>query len=129
MDINLEHACSSVQRIDLLIRHQVYNIKQAKRDIDAVYSMGLFDDVNILPSPSEDSNMENPKVRQRWLVPCAHQSLLFCGCPKGHYYLIVPAAQVLPPAGNMPFRQCNAATATTHAQHATRQRPAPSPDT
>jgi hypothetical protein len=40
----------------------VYNIKQAKRDIDAVYSMGLFDDVNILPSPSEDSNLENPKA-------------------------------------------------------------------
>ena len=42
----------------------MYNIKQAKRDIDAVYSMGLFDDVNILPSPSEDSSMENPKVRR-----------------------------------------------------------------
>ena len=45
----------------------MYNIKQAKRDIDAVYSMGLFDDVNILPSPSEDSNLENPKV---WLLSC-----------------------------------------------------------
>ena len=42
---------------------QVYNIKQAKRDIDAVYSMGLFDDVNILPSPAEDTTIENPKAR------------------------------------------------------------------
>lgn len=41
---------------------QVYNIKQAKRDIDAVYSMGLFDDVNILPSPAEDTTLESPKV-------------------------------------------------------------------
>ena len=59
----------AVQLSDLSLRQQVYNIKQAKRDIDAVYSMGLFDDVNILPSPSEDSNMENPKVRQRRLAP------------------------------------------------------------
>lgn len=43
---------------------QVYNIKQAKRDIDAVYSMGLFDDVNILPSPAEDTTLENPKVHR-----------------------------------------------------------------
>ena len=41
---------------------QVYNVRQAKQDIDAVYSMGLFDDVNILPQPSEDSTMEQPKV-------------------------------------------------------------------
>ena len=41
---------------------QVYNIKQAKRDIDAVYSMGLFDDVNILPAPAADTTLENPKV-------------------------------------------------------------------
>lgn len=32
---------------------QVYNLHQARRDIDAVYSMGLFDDVNLLPQPSE----------------------------------------------------------------------------
>ena len=61
---------------------QVYNIKQAKRDIDAVYSMGLFDDVNILPSPSEDSNMENPKVSQNdglcHAIPHAH--LAGCRC-------------------------------------------------
>ena len=41
---------------------QVYNVRQAKQDIDAVYSMGLFDDVNILPQPSEDSTLEQPKV-------------------------------------------------------------------
>jgi outer membrane protein assembly factor BamA len=41
---------------------QVYNVRQAKQDIDAVYSMGLFDDVNILPQPAEDSSLEQPKV-------------------------------------------------------------------
>ena len=41
---------------------QVYNVRQAKTDIDAVYSMGLFDDVNILPQPAEDSTLEQPKV-------------------------------------------------------------------
>ena len=37
-------------------------MRQAKLDIDSVYSMGLFDDVNILPQPSEDSTLEHPKV-------------------------------------------------------------------
>ena len=41
---------------------QVYNVRQAKTDIDAVYSMGLFDDVTILPQPSEDSTPEQPKA-------------------------------------------------------------------
>jgi hypothetical protein len=40
----------------------VYNVRQAKTDIDAVYSMGLFDDVTILPQPSEDSTPDQPKV-------------------------------------------------------------------
>ena len=35
-------------------------MQQARRDIDAVYSMGLFDDVKILPQPAEDSTLENP---------------------------------------------------------------------
>jgi hypothetical protein len=41
----------------------VYSTRQARADIDAVYSMGLFDDVNILPQPAEDSTLENPKAR------------------------------------------------------------------
>ncbi len=41
---------------------QVYSLQQAKRDIDAVYSMGLFDDVSILPQPAEGSTIDNPKV-------------------------------------------------------------------
>lgn len=56
---------------------QVYNIKQAKRDIDAVYSMGLFDDVNILPSPAEDTTLENPKARPTpydLTASCAHRT-------------------------------------------------------
>ncbi len=42
-------------------------------DIDAVYSMGLFDDVTILPQPAEDSTLEHPKVRAIHLpdsTPC-----------------------------------------------------------
>ncbi len=41
---------------------QVYSAQQARSDIDAVYSMGLFDDVNILPQPAEDSTQEQPKA-------------------------------------------------------------------
>lgn len=40
----------------------IYNIRQAKRDIDAIYSMGLADDVNLLPQPAEDSAVDHPKV-------------------------------------------------------------------
>ena len=35
-------------------------MQQAHRDIDAVYSMGLFDDVKILPQSAEDSTLETP---------------------------------------------------------------------
>ena len=36
---------------------QVFSTSQAKQDIDVVFSMGLFDDVNIIPQPTElDSN-------------------------------------------------------------------------
>ena len=41
---------------------QVYSAQQARSDIDAVYNMGLFDDVNILPQPAEDSTQEQPKA-------------------------------------------------------------------
>ena len=37
-------------------------MRQAKTDIDAVYSMGLFDDVTILPQPSDDSTPDQPKA-------------------------------------------------------------------
>ena len=43
-------------------RAQVYSTRQARADIDSVYSMGLFDDVNILPQPAEDSTLEHPKA-------------------------------------------------------------------
>ncbi len=43
-------------------RAQVYSTRQARSDIDSVYSMGLFDDVNILPQPAEDSTLEHPKA-------------------------------------------------------------------
>ena len=60
---------------------QVYNIKQAKRDIDAVYSMGLFDDVNILPSPAEDTTIENPKARLILLSESCPNRYLTCTLP------------------------------------------------
>jgi hypothetical protein len=41
---------------------QLYSDRQAKKDIDAVYSMGLFDDVNIKPVAAEDSTLDQPKV-------------------------------------------------------------------
>lgn len=44
---------------------QVYSTQQARSDIDSVYSMGLFDDVNILPQPAEDSTLEHPKACTR----------------------------------------------------------------
>lgn len=41
---------------------QVYSTRQAKADIDAVYSMGLFEDVHILPQPAENSTVDHPKA-------------------------------------------------------------------
>ncbi|KAF8072573.1 OEP80 [Scenedesmus sp. PABB004] len=41
---------------------RVYSLRQAKADIDAIYSTGLFDDVNILPQEAEDSTETAPKV-------------------------------------------------------------------
>jgi outer membrane protein insertion porin family len=55
-------------RPDIVLRHlttqpgQVYNLKQAKKDIEAVYSMGLFEDVSIRPQPAEGSTVEAPRV-------------------------------------------------------------------
>ena len=47
--------CDSLQRLPTLL--QVFSTSQAKQDIDVVFSMGLFDDVNIIPQPTElDSN-------------------------------------------------------------------------
>lgn len=43
---------------------QVFSLQQGKRDIDAIYSMGLFEDVAMRPQPAEGSSLENPKVRQ-----------------------------------------------------------------
>lgn len=41
---------------------QVFSLHQGRRDIDAVYSMGLFEDVSMRPQPSEGSSLEHPKV-------------------------------------------------------------------
>lgn len=42
---------------------RVYSLRQAKQDIDSVYSTGLFEDVNIVPQEAEDSTEQQPKVR------------------------------------------------------------------
>ena len=55
-------------RPDIVLRHlttrpgQIYNLHQAKADIEAVYSMGLFEDVSIRPQPAEGSTVEAPRV-------------------------------------------------------------------
>lgn len=41
---------------------QVHSLKQSKTDVEAVYSMGLFEDVSIRPQPAEGSTVENPLV-------------------------------------------------------------------
>lgn len=41
---------------------RVYNLRQAKADIDSIYSTGLFEDVNITPQEAEDSTESHPKV-------------------------------------------------------------------
>lgn len=42
---------------------QVYNLKQAKRDIASIYATGLFEDVNITPKESDSSTESSPQVR------------------------------------------------------------------
>ncbi|CAD7697055.1 unnamed protein product [Ostreobium quekettii] len=40
----------------------VYNMRQGKRDVEAIYSTGLFDDVNITPQSSPGMDPQRPKV-------------------------------------------------------------------
>ncbi|KXZ54331.1 hypothetical protein GPECTOR_5g414 [Gonium pectorale] len=42
---------------------QVYNLKAVRRDINAVYSTGLFEDVNVSTREAEDSTETQPKAR------------------------------------------------------------------
>jgi hypothetical protein len=57
---------------------QVYNMKQAQADIESVYSMGLFDDVNILPSPAEDATPDAPKVTPSCSCYITHAFFYLC---------------------------------------------------
>ena len=59
---------------------QVYSMRQAGRDIDTVYSMGLFDDVKFLPQQAEDSTMEAPKVDLTLQVKERKNGGLSAGC-------------------------------------------------
>jgi hypothetical protein len=61
---------------------RVYNLRQAKQDIDSIYSTGLFEDVNIVPQEAEDSTESHPKVLPLLLL----QVLLVLAnrlCPQG----------------------------------------------
>lgn len=55
-------------RPDIILRHlttkpgQVYSFRQAKEDIDSIYSTGLFEDVTIVPQETEESTEQNPQV-------------------------------------------------------------------
>ena len=55
-------------------------MRQARRDIDAVYSMGLFDDVKFLPQPSEDSSLESPTIDLTLQVKERKNGGLSAGC-------------------------------------------------
>lgn len=49
---------------------QVYNLNQAKKDIDAVFGLGIFEDVSIKPTTAPGSTMEDPRVRPyTWAIP------------------------------------------------------------
>jgi hypothetical protein len=64
----------------------VYSLRQAKQDIDSIYSTGLFEDVNIVPQEAEDSTEQQPKVWQQHLAQpaaacaAAAAALHVCGC-------------------------------------------------
>lgn len=51
-----QHSC------DVPIVLQIYSVKQAENDIAAVFSMGLFSDVNITPHAYRTGTPDNPKV-------------------------------------------------------------------
>lgn len=55
-------------------------MQQARRDIDAVYSMGLFDDVKFWPQPAEDSTVENPYIDLTLQVKERKNGGLSAGC-------------------------------------------------
>ena len=41
---------------------QVFNDRTAQADIDAVHSMGIFDNISITPQYAEGSTADHPKV-------------------------------------------------------------------
>ncbi len=56
---------------------QVYNLKQAKRDISSIYATGLFEDVNITPKEADDSTESAPKVRY---IHARYVCVYVCAC-------------------------------------------------
>lgn len=57
---------------------KVYSLRQAKQDIDSIYSTGLFEDVNIIPKEADDSTEQNPRVGGS--ACCGRQPQLGCSC-------------------------------------------------
>ena len=51
-----------VQTLKCQFLLQIYSVKQAENDIAAVFSMGLFSDVNITPHAYRTGTPDNPKV-------------------------------------------------------------------
>ncbi|CAG9465111.1 unnamed protein product [Pedinophyceae sp. YPF-701] len=55
-------------RPEIIMRHvttkpgQIYSLQQARRDIDSVYSMGLYDDVSMVPTTTEANGPGAPQV-------------------------------------------------------------------
>lgn len=47
---------------------QIYSVRQAENDIAAVFSMGLFSDVNITPHAYRTGTNDNPKVQMLLLA-------------------------------------------------------------
>lgn len=63
--------------------------KQAKADIDSIYSTGLFEDINIVPKEAEESSERNPRVG---CIGFGGRRVGFEGCP-GVYWAV--AAQYI----------------------------------
>lgn len=67
LDKNTGEPCKGKTRPEVITRAltiapgSVYSLRQLKQDLDAIYSTGIFEDVNMVPSPSDEPG----KARQR----------------------------------------------------------------
>lgn len=60
LDKNTGEPCKGKTRPEVISRAltiapgSVYSLRQLKQDLDAIYSTGIFEDVNMVPSPSDE---------------------------------------------------------------------------